>query len=142
MKLSNEQMERLQLITLYNEHLLARYEGDQGAAVGLITFCDESQGIDIWNPFYDSSLRYEVEPTEEYTEEQLLSMLEQLLLKEEVNTGGNCIVDFYKVNVESEVKCIGVTDDCIIGFAELEPYLVEVPTEVWLVHRSEDTRYV
>lgn len=136
-------IDTLKLITLYNKKLLEKYDGDQGAAIGLITFVDETHGIDIWNPFYDSTLRFEVIPTEEYNEQQLQSMVNQLHPKEEVNTAGHRIVNYYKVKAVSEVKCIGVTDDCIVGYAQSEPYAVELPTVIWVEHLQEEVnRYV
>lgn len=133
-KSTNELMEILEIITLYNENLLKKFDGDQGATIGLITFIDEIQGVAVWNPFYDCSLRIEVNPTEEYTEQQLQSMVNQLHPKEVIYTGGQCMADLYKVKVSSEVQSIGVTSDCIVGFAEIEPFDVEIPTEVWIEH--------
>jgi hypothetical protein len=134
MKLTTEVLEKLKLITLYNEKILEKVEGDQNLAVGLITFTDEIQGVSVWNPFYDSSLRFDVIPTEEYTEKQLQIMLDQIHPKEEVNTGGNCMVNFYKVKVDSDVKCIVVNDECIVGYSDVEPYTLEIPTEIWVFH--------
>lgn len=130
----NKLIDTLKLITLYNEKLLEKYDGDQGEAAGLITFTDETQDISVWNPFYDTTLRFEVIPTEEYTEQQLQSMIDQLHPKEEVNTCGNRMVGYYKVKVDSEVKCIGVTDECIVGYGDEKPYEVEIPSIIWIEH--------
>lgn len=131
--MSNLLIETLRVITIYNEQLLNKVDGDQGAAVGLITFVDEEAGMSVWNPFYDTSLRFEVDPILTYTEQQLQSMVDQLSPKEVMYTGGNCTLDLYQVLIENEVRSIGVSEDCIVGFAEQDPFSVEFPTEIWLV---------
>lgn len=133
-KSTNELIEILEIITVHNENLLKKFGGDQGATTGLITFTDELQGVEIWNPFYDNTLQIEVNPTEEYSEQQLQSMVNQLHPKEEINTGGQCMVDLYKVKGNSQIKSIGVTSDCIVGYAESEPFEMEIPTELWIEH--------
>ncbi|MEK5209646.1 hypothetical protein [Psychrobacillus sp. FSL H8-0510] len=132
----NEQLiETLKIIVIYNQQILEKFDGDQGAAKGLITFVD--QGFAIWHPFYDSTLRLQVNPTVEYSEQQLQTMVNQLSQKIAMSTGENCMVDLYKVNVESDVQSIGVTDECIVGYAEQEPFEVEIPTQIWCLHFQE-----
>lgn len=136
--MNNISIETLRVITVYNEQLLIKVDGDQGAAEGLITFADEVAGISVWNPFYDTSLRFEVDPMLTYSENQLQFMVNQLSPKEVVSTGGHCTLDLYQVLTKSEVRSIGVSEDCIVGFAETDPFSVEVPTEIWIVSLLEE----
>lgn len=131
-------IETLRVITIYNEQLLNTVDGDQGAAKGLITFVDEEEGVSVWNPFYDTSLRFEVDPLLTYKESQLQAMVDQLSPKEVMQTGGNCMVDLYQVMIESEVRSIGVSDDCIVGYAEPNPFSVDIPTVTWIVSSQEE----
>lgn len=68
-------IEELRLVVNYNEEKLKEVDGDQGSAVGLITI--ESDDCDVWNPFYDSSLRFDVDPIVEYGEVAIREMIAQ-----------------------------------------------------------------
>lgn len=133
--MNKQLIETLKVIVIYNKQILEKFNGDQEAAEGLITFVD--QGLAIWHPFYDSTLRLQVVPTVEYSEQQLRTMVNQLSPKVVMNTGDNCMVDLYKVNVDSDVQCIGVTDECIVGYAEQEPFSVDFPTTMWCLNFHE-----
>ena len=132
--MTNTLIETLRIITIYNEQLLNMVDGDQGAAEGLITFVDEQSDMVIWNPFCDTSLRYDVIPTDTYELHQLQSMVEQLSPKIVMNTGGQCMVDLYQVNIACQVQSIGISDDCIVGYAERDPFDVDESTAVWSIH--------
>lgn len=41
-------------------------------------FVDNQSGQCIWNPFYDSTLRFEVDPIEEYGLDQIISLVKSL----------------------------------------------------------------
>jgi hypothetical protein len=75
--LTKEQTEKLLKIVAYNEELMDLADGDQSSAKGLITFLDESEGVDIWHPFYDTTLRCEVDPIKEYGMEGIQQMLNE-----------------------------------------------------------------
>lgn len=131
--MTNTLIETLRIITIHNEQLLNMVDGDQGAAKGLITFVDDQSDMEIWNPFCDTSLRFDVIPTDTYKLHHLQSMVEQLSPKMVMNTGGQCMVDLYHVNTDSEVQSIGISYDCIVGYAEREPFDIDEPTVVWCV---------
>lgn len=137
MNMTNTLIETLRIIAIYNEQLLSKVDGDQGAAKGLITFVDEQTNMTVWNPFCDTSLRFDVIPTETYELHLLQSMVEQLSPKVVMNTAGQCLVDLYQVKIASEVQSIGVSDDCIVGYAESDPFSEEYPTEVWILPFSK-----
>lgn len=71
---SSEKYSMLKEIVSFNEAQLNKVEGDQGSAVGLITFTDIENSTSIYDPFYDSSLRFPVDPIKEYGVEAILSM--------------------------------------------------------------------
>ena len=126
---------QLEIITIHNEEMLKKVDGDQGRAVGLIDFYDVVTGVSVWNPFYDVTLINEVVPTEEYSRFQLKYMLDRLHPAVHWDTGGNCTANVYKLTRPAgEVKSIVVTDDCIVGYADEEPFEVDEPTEVWVRH--------
>lgn len=127
--------EMLTVLTIHNEEMMKRVDGDQSRAVGLITFYHDTTGVVIWNPFKDNTLRAEVVPTDEYSETELQHMVSYLLPAEHWDTGGNCTATVYKLETPfGGVKSIGVTDDCIVGFADESPFEVDEPTEIWVRH--------
>lgn len=67
----------LRTIVEYNEQKLKKVDYDQGRTDGLITFHEEVEGMEIWNPFKDITLRYDVDPIEEYGELKLNEMIKK-----------------------------------------------------------------
>lgn len=72
-----EEYHILHEIVEYNIQQLEKVDGDQGQAEGLITLFCEKEGVEVWNPFYDTTLRVEVDPIEEYGEEAIQYMIER-----------------------------------------------------------------
>ena len=71
---SSDKYSMLKEIVSFNEAQLNKVQGDQGSAVGLITFTDVDNSTSIYDPFYDSSLRFPVDPIKEYGIEAILLM--------------------------------------------------------------------
>lgn len=59
-----ELIEKLTVIVEYNDKQMAKVDYDQGRATDLHDF--EFEGMAIWNPFYDESMRFEEDPIEYY----------------------------------------------------------------------------
>lgn len=59
----------------HNERQMNKVDGDQGSAENLITFVFEEEEVEIWNPFLDSSCRFEVDPVTEYGEKNIQEMI-------------------------------------------------------------------
>lgn len=66
----------LKKVVEHNEAILSKVDYDQSQAKGLITFYDAESEVEVWDPFSDSSMRYEVEPVNEYGEKHLLKMID------------------------------------------------------------------
>ena len=72
-----DQIKKLETIVAYNELIMDKVDHDQSNAKGLITFLDESEGVEVWNPFYDTTMRVEVDPIKEYGLDKIGEMFVQ-----------------------------------------------------------------
>lgn len=66
---------KLKEVVAYNEKQMDKVDGDQCSAENLITFDD--CGVEIYNPFYESSGRFEVDPIKEYGDEKIQEMINE-----------------------------------------------------------------
>lgn len=73
----NGMIDKLKEIVEYNEAILDKVDGDQSQAEGLFTVFDENDGVGVWNPFRDTTLRYTVDPTIEYGVDKIEAMIEE-----------------------------------------------------------------
>lgn len=67
----NDIREKLEKIVKHNQKMLAKGREDL-----VVTFLDESEGISVWNPFFDVTERFEVDPINEYSPVELYSMID------------------------------------------------------------------
>lgn len=66
---------KLREVVAYNEKQMDKVDGDQCSAENLATFYNGD--AEIWNPFYESSCRFEVDPIKEYGEENIQKMINE-----------------------------------------------------------------
>lgn len=71
----------LNTIVQYNGVQLERVEGDQTHAKNLITLFDENEGVSVWNPFFDTTLIYEVNPIKEYGKDNIVRFIKDYFEK-------------------------------------------------------------
>jgi len=59
-----------------------------------------------------------------------------------VNTGSHVMVDYHVVKYGGRLKVIGVSDDCVTGYGNTEPWLNDEKTrELWsLPHEHVDAK--
>lgn len=65
----------LKEIVKYNEKQLEEVNGEQDRAKNLIVF--EFNGVDIYNPFLDETMRFEVQPSQHYGISNINKMIKQ-----------------------------------------------------------------
>jgi hypothetical protein len=70
-----ELYKRLKAVVQYNKEQLKKVDWDQNYAEGLITLHEENEGIDVWDPFHDTTLRFDVDPITEYGESKVTDMV-------------------------------------------------------------------
>lgn len=63
--------EELKRIVKHNERMKEKGREDL-----VVTFIDESEGVEVWNPFLDVSERFDVNPFEEYTPPEIYGMID------------------------------------------------------------------
>lgn len=68
-------LNELRLVVEHNYRMLEHAEGDQSRAEGLITFLCVEENVNVFDPFYDTTLRVVVDPIEEYGEDNIKKMI-------------------------------------------------------------------
>ncbi|MDX1807512.1 MAG: hypothetical protein R3267_10850 [Paenisporosarcina sp.] len=55
-----------------------------------------------------------------------------------INTGGNIMGDFHKIENGGKLKMVGVFDEAIVGFSSEEPWNEEgIDAEMWVITEGE-----
>lgn len=72
--MGNKMLSELEKVVAHNRKQVSLVEGDAGRATNVITFVFE--GMSIYDPFYDSTLRFSVDPFEEYGMDNIKKMIE------------------------------------------------------------------
>lgn len=65
----------------------------------------------------------------------------KIIKEENVNSGGNCMVEFMTVVGIGDTKTIGFSSDCFVGYnCTAEEILFDGTQELWVAHSNQQLR--
>lgn len=60
--------------------------------------------------------------------------------KEELDTGGNIVIDFFHIEGGGDLKGVGISEDCIVGYNVEDFFTADETNELWYVNYDEPLR--